>query len=335
MTKQAFRYTHYDLKAQPAGTVVEVTLSCINNVRLLDGRNFKLFQTLKPHKFLGGLAKISPTRLVVPQGGHWHLVVDMDGLPALANSSVKTIVPGHLTSARQMQATMPVDRAFLADTAARALGDINADTNGAERIMENMADAPDDIEDIRRELDTYKRLANTDALTGLNNRRAFDMQMKAIFSTADNLEQTALVIGDIDHFKSFNDTYGHPVGDLVLRSVARVLIDNLRGNTFVARTGGEEFGFIIRDAGRSTAMQIADRVCTAVEKATISDPGTKQVYGPVTISMGLCMAVESNGPEMLYQKVDTALYASKRNGRNQCNAYHESMEGNSVQYATG
>ncbi len=331
MAKQPLRFAHYDLKAQPSGAVVEVTLSCINNVRLMDSLNFGLFKAMRPHKFLGGLTKVSPTRITIPQGGHWHLVVDMDGLPALASSSVKTFLPGNLASARLMQASKaneiiaPVSNPSTLQKAVAHLVD-PAD-------ITQLDDDSDDLEDMRRELDNYKRMANTDALTGLNNRRAFDLRLEALFQSAHALERTGLVIGDIDHFKKFNDTFGHPVGDLVLRGVAGVFESNLRGNTFIARTGGEEFGFIIEGANREIVFNIAERVCRAVEKAEIMDPQDGKVYGPVTISMGLCMAADAADPETLYQKSDAALYAAKRNGRNQCSSFGAGIE--DIQALTG
>lgn len=91
MSKPAFRYSHYDLKGQTAGSVVEITLSAINNVRLMTARNFDLFTQVQPYKYIGGVAKSSPVRLTIPESGHWHVIVDMEGLPGLAESSLKVI----------------------------------------------------------------------------------------------------------------------------------------------------------------------------------------------------------------------------------------------------
>ena len=91
MAKPAFRYTHYDLKEQRAGAVIEVTLSAVANVRLLTAGNFQRFTEMLDHKFAGGVAKKSPIRLTIPEAGHWHLVVDMEGHSGLAESSVKMI----------------------------------------------------------------------------------------------------------------------------------------------------------------------------------------------------------------------------------------------------
>lgn len=91
---QAFNFTHYDLKDQRAGTIVEVTLSAVANVRLMTDANLKLYKQVLKHQFVGGVAKKSPIRLTVPKAGHWHLIVDMQGLNGLSQSSIRVIEPG-------------------------------------------------------------------------------------------------------------------------------------------------------------------------------------------------------------------------------------------------
>ncbi|MGK6313041.1 DUF1883 domain-containing protein [Neorhizobium sp. DT-125] len=91
MAAPTFRFTHYDLKPQRAGTTIEVTLNAVNNVRLMTAVNFQRFTELLDFKYIGGVAKRSPVRLVIPETGHWHLIVDMEGHHGLAESSVKLI----------------------------------------------------------------------------------------------------------------------------------------------------------------------------------------------------------------------------------------------------
>lgn len=95
MPKQALRFAHYDLKEQRAGTVIEVTLSAVNNVRLMSAGNFQRFREKLDFKFVGGVAKKSPIKLTIPENGHWYLVVDMEGHHDLATTSVKMVAaPG-------------------------------------------------------------------------------------------------------------------------------------------------------------------------------------------------------------------------------------------------
>jgi hypothetical protein len=89
MQRQSFKYKHYDLERLPAGVIVEVRLSAKANVRLMNDRHFHHFENVLPHRYEGGLAHISPIKLTIPAKDHWHLVIDMDGLPFLARSSVR------------------------------------------------------------------------------------------------------------------------------------------------------------------------------------------------------------------------------------------------------
>jgi hypothetical protein len=91
MSKPAFRYTHYDLQEQRAGTVIEITLSAVANVRLMNAVNFLRFTETLKHQFVGGVAKKSPIRLSLPETGHWHVVVDMEGHKGQVESNVKMI----------------------------------------------------------------------------------------------------------------------------------------------------------------------------------------------------------------------------------------------------
>ena len=93
MAAPSFRFKHYDLKGQRAGTIVDVTLSAVNNVRLMNAGNFQRFKELLDFKYVGGIAKKSPIRLVVPEDGHWHLIVDMEGHQGMADSAVKVTPP--------------------------------------------------------------------------------------------------------------------------------------------------------------------------------------------------------------------------------------------------
>ncbi|MCJ8520661.1 hypothetical protein ABID21_003874 [Pseudorhizobium tarimense] len=93
MAAASFRFKHYDLKGQRAGTVIEVTLNAVNNVRLMTAGNFQRFKELLDFTYVGGVAKRSPVRLVVPEDGHWHLIVDMEGHNGMADSAVKVTPP--------------------------------------------------------------------------------------------------------------------------------------------------------------------------------------------------------------------------------------------------
>lgn len=91
MAAPNFHFTHYDLKPQRAGTAIEVTLSAVNNIRLMNAANYQRFTERLDFKYVGGVTRKSPVRLVIPENGHWHLIIDMEGHHGLAESSVKLI----------------------------------------------------------------------------------------------------------------------------------------------------------------------------------------------------------------------------------------------------
>lgn len=301
------RYKRYDLGKLPAGTTVEVVLSCINNVRLMDHANFKRYAEGKDYKAIGGRTDKSPTRLIIPMDGQWHVVVDKAGFQTLANSNVRAITP-YGVIATKSAAFAAMEAEFSGDLRARP----DSESIAVTRIL--------------KELSTYKQIANTDSLTGLSNRRAFDAKMAEVFHDRRNLPGTALILADIDHFKTFNDTHGHAIGDTVLRIVAETLRTTLPDNSFPARTGGEEFAIIVEGACCEEAMRIADAARRAIEATDFYDEPTRTDCGKVTISMGLCMAAMAGSVADLFHKSDLALYASKKAGRNRCTVFDASMQ---------
>jgi len=93
MTKHKINFTHYDLKAQRAGVTIEIALSVVANVRLMSESNFTLYKQAMKHQFVGGVARKSPIRLVIPQNGHWHVIVDMEGHHGQCESSIRIVEP--------------------------------------------------------------------------------------------------------------------------------------------------------------------------------------------------------------------------------------------------
>jgi diguanylate cyclase (GGDEF)-like protein len=166
----------------------------------------------------------------------------------------------------------------------------------------------------------YATLSQTDALTQLANRRAFDQVLPQRWQDAmqDGRPLAALLV-DIDHFKRFNDRYGHPAGDACLRQVALLLREALREDDFIARIGGEEFAVLLRPGSEAVALQLAERMRRQVEAAAIPHDG-QEGQEVVTISLGLGVTgpPQPLPPDALIAAADAALYRAKREGRNRC-----------------
>ena len=166
-------------------------------------------------------------------------------------------------------------------------------------------------------------LAMTDGLTSLANRRAFDETLLREWKATQRTGlPTSLMLLDVDHFKAFNDRYGHQVGDDCLRALAAAVRDNVRRpRDFVARYGGEEIAVILPETDAAGALTVADSVRRAIERLAIPHAGNADGKGIVTVSVGVTTAVSALGgtvkmPEGLLLTADNALYKAKHNGRN-------------------
>jgi diguanylate cyclase (GGDEF)-like protein len=182
-----------------------------------------------------------------------------------------------------------------------------------------------------RELRTANRnleaLASIDSLSGLANRRSFDARLEAEWQRAANLQRPiALVMIDVDHFKLFNDNYGHLEGDECLRAIGETLAMAASHKAdFAARYGGEEFVLLLPDTGLAGALDIAERLRVAV--AALSIDHHFAPFGHVTISIGVASLTPTGatGRQALIEAADAGLYAAKRNGRNQVWAERRQM----------
>lgn len=194
------------------------------------------------------------------------------------------------------------------------------------QILSTLTDKSAELESVKSKLEEYKRLADTDPLTHIWNRRAFDKEIARIYNSSKGILFNALILADIDRFKDINDRFGHPVGDKIIQIIADIFQSNSHAGVFVARTGGEEFALIIEGTSEDTTYQMAERIRALVEQTPFASPQTGANYGTVTVSMGICMASEADSPEDLYTKADRALYRSKMAGRNRVTR-HSTMAG--------
>lgn len=181
----------------------------------------------------------------------------------------------------------------------------------AATVMENIG--------IKGQNQQLQQQVRTDALTGVSNRAAFDERLAGELERARRTNcPVALCLLDIDHFKKFNDTYGHQVGDLVLQSVAKTLDETVRKMDLVARYGGEEFAVIAPECNLAKAGSLAERLREAVEEMELEASGQKL---KVTTSIGVAFAqwpgYERTEAELI-KAADAKLYEAKRGGRNCC-----------------
>lgn len=157
--------------------------------------------------------------------------------------------------------------------------------------------------------------ASTDPLCGICNRRGFMAAIQAIRDTDRGLDGAALVLVDVDHFKRLNDTFGHLLGDKVLRGIAEVLRAGIKGRDVAGRIGGEEFAVLLPQTSLQDAHKLAEQIRVAVERGRIHQ-GADETVGSVTISLGLTVGRSVDSINDLMARADAALYEAKRTGRN-------------------
>jgi diguanylate cyclase len=173
------------------------------------------------------------------------------------------------------------------------------------------------INELQQKLAKAEHDASCDALTGLANRRNFDASLRAeIQQAAEQNAPLTLLMIDLDHFKRFNDTYGHRVGDHVLRLVGRVLVDQIKGHDIAARYGGEEFAVILPNTDLAGGLTVGEQLRRTLAQRAILNQDTKQKLGVVTCSIGVAHYVPGMLSGDLIDQADRALYRAKQTGRN-------------------
>jgi diguanylate cyclase len=185
-----------------------------------------------------------------------------------------------------------------------------------------------ELDKIRDSLKEAEERSNTDALTGLANRRLLEDFLRTAQIAAMEKEQPlSILMIDIDHFKDFNDKYGHQVGDQVLRLVAKVLQENLRDLDLAARYGGEELVAVLPGADLIACTNVAERIRCRISEAGLTRRTTGQKIASVTVSIGVSQFRLAESAETMIERCDRGLYEAKRLGRNRTVTENELNEG--------
>tara|TARA_R110001592_G_scaffold295763_1_gene566075 strand:+ start:11017 stop:12081 length:1065 start_codon:yes stop_codon:yes gene_type:complete len=174
-----------------------------------------------------------------------------------------------------------------------------------------------EMKKLRAEVAKINSEATTDSLTKVNNRRAFDLEIEGFIaiSKADT-KSLCLVMINIDHFKSFNDKFGHSIGDKVLRFTASLIKNNVKGSDSVSRYGGEQFALLLPETSFEDALIVAENIREKLAKQTLSDSAEKIELGTITASFGVSAYQYGESSEQVIRKADIALCDAKKSGRN-------------------
>jgi len=184
-------------------------------------------------------------------------------------------------------------------------------------LEDQLRESSSTIAGLQGELERARQEASLDGLTGIANRRTFDAELARLAAEA-GLSRTALSVAmiDIDHFKAFNDTYGHPLGDQLLRVVAKILTACVKGGDLVARYGGEEFSLVLPNTKLENAIQVAGQIRKAIAGNRVVLRNNRRDLGSVTVSIGVAQFEPGESPADTVARADRGLYQAKAAGRN-------------------
>lgn len=186
-----------------------------------------------------------------------------------------------------------------------------------QTLEARLSESSGEIAQLRENLEVVRREALTDALTGIPNRKFFDTRLRECAAASlESGEPMSLLLLDIDYFKKFNDTYGHQVGDQVLRLVAKTLTECLKGRDTPARYGGEEFVIILPQTRLENAVTVAEQIRRTMARHKVVRKDTGADYGIIAISVGASVYQAGEPLQALIKRADAALYHAKHTGRN-------------------
>ncbi len=199
----------------------------------------------------------------------------------------------------------------------------------SRNLAKRAGDSKTLIQNLHQVLEMVRADALTDGLTGIANRRRFDQVLEMESVEAEHSgDPLCLALADVDHFKRFNDNFGHQTGDQVLRVVAQTLKNNIKGGDHVARYGGEEFALLLPRTALPDAVTLAEKLKAALKARQLVKKSTQQALGTLTLSVGVAAYRRGEPLQALVQRADRCLYVAKQGGRDrvECETLHETIK---------
>ncbi len=259
---------------------------------------------------------IAPQTGVEPLG---DLPEQLSGLIATAQQFLNTAVTDNRTHMKALD-EVSSEAAASSDPRtiiAKLVDELSKATSRATQLEANFAATSAELDTIRDSLKAAEQRSNTDALTGLANRHSMDEFLRlAQIAAMEKDEALSVFLIDIDHFKKFNDDYGHQVGDQVLRLVAKVLQEGVREIDLAARYGGEELIAVLPGADLETCTGVAERIRRRIAEAKLTRRATGKEIGSITVSIGVAQFRLAESADAMIERCDRGLYRAKRLGRN-------------------
>ncbi len=227
-----------------------------------------------------------------------------------------------LTFSSKLQANP--DPAALENLTTKMASDTEFMRGSVSSLYSELKISKEEVARLQTELQSARQEALIDPLTGVYNRRGFEIQVKSLLADSARVSAGAcLLLLDIDRFKTINDTYGHIFGDKVIRTLASTLKSIVKGQDSVCRMGGEEFAILLPETGLSGASKVAEHIRKSIETGKIKSPTSDVQIDSVTVSIGIAAYVAGDNMIKWLDQADKALYISKESGRNKVTEYEE------------
>jgi diguanylate cyclase len=195
----------------------------------------------------------------------------------------------------------------------KMLGETQSINSSTKFLESKLNHASQEIEQLKQQLADVKHQSLIDCLTGLKNRQSFDLDIEAAQNSSMPL---CLIIADVDHFKSFNDQFGHQFGDAVLKAIGNRLTSLCRDQITAYRYGGEEFALLVPNKTLPIARQFADNIRRSIDKITLKDRRSGTNVGTISASFGVAQLEKGEPVSALVERADNLMYEAKRLGRN-------------------
>ena len=212
-----------------------------------------------------------------------------------------------------------IDNSSLASIVTELLSNTSSMQVAMSQMKQQLNSTKQEITGLQDRLEVVSLEAITDPLTGLMNRKGFMTAIeKAVAEFGSSESPLSLLILDIDHFKNINDTYGHSVGDKVIKVVADSITKYTRGKDTACRYGGEEYAVLLPETEQKGALIVAEKIRRMIETIKLKKTGSGESLSRMTISVGIASFVSGLNINDFIDKADAALYQSKNSGRNQC-----------------
>lgn len=307
-------YTHHTGANTNLTRSIQILIS--NRRPFTDAVNAELYERFFTSSHENAAVREGVHRVQQILGQLLDFVTDVDKNATTYNAALREISSG-IEEVAVTGGSGSVDLGPIASLVSRLIEETKTMQQNTELLVSRIDNSANTISELKIKLEAVRREALTDGLTGIANRKAFEQNLNdAARDSLENGDPLTLLLLDIDHFKRFNDSWGHQMGDQALRLVAKTLVDNVKGQDVAARHGGEEFAVLLPNTSLTDAVAVGNKLREAFARRKLVKRDSGESIGTITVSIGAARYEPGESLQGFFHRADQALYAAKRSGRN-------------------